>query len=95
METVYKVLLCTVAFATIAPRASATAISGQFEMSGIVTMSNTGFTWTTDAPGNAADLFTLSLGTGSFTPESGQNGVLDLTSKPVRALFPQHLMYTD
>lgn len=62
--------------------ASAAALSGTFNMSGIVTVTTNTITWQTDAPGNAAGMFTLTLGTGSFASENGQNQINSLMNPP-------------
>jgi hypothetical protein len=53
--------------------------TGSFSMSGIVTVTTTNITWETDAPGNAANLFTLTLGAQTFSDEDGQNQIENLT----------------
>ncbi len=69
--------------------AVAAPISGTFQMNGIVTASATTFTWA-GVSGSPADVFTLSLGTGSFAAEDGTNTIHDLNNvtEPVGVLFP-------
>src|SRR5579871_2692067 len=73
----------------LSPVAHAAAISGTFDMSGIVTVTTTQMTWQTDATGNAADLFSLTGGTGSFAAADGQNAVtnLNISTEPVGSTF--------
>lgn len=74
----------------LAATAQAGAISGTFDMSGIVTVTSTSMTWQTDAPGNAPNFFTLTNGAGSFTLADGQNGIanLNIAAEPVGSTFP-------
>jgi hypothetical protein len=73
----------------LAGAAMAAPISGTFQMNGIVTASPTAFTWA-GVGGSPADVFTLSLGTGSFTTENGTNTIHNLnnTTEPVNVPFP-------
>ena len=69
---------------------SAAAISGTYNMSGIVTVTGSTITWQTDAPGNAADLFTLTGATGSFTPFNNTQQTIDnlnIVAEPVGQTF--------
>jgi PEP-CTERM motif len=69
--------------------AVAAPISGTFQMNGIVTATPTAFTWA-GVGGSPADVFSLSLGTGSFTTEDGTNTIQNLnnTTEPVGVPFP-------
>jgi hypothetical protein len=62
-----------------------------FNMSGIVTVTPTTINWNSDVPQpiGAAERFTLTLGTGVFTTENGQNAVhnLNITTQPVGVVF--------
>lgn len=59
---------------------SAAALSGSFNMSGILTATATTNTWNSDLLPNASQMFTLSGGTGSFAGENGQNGVFNMNN---------------
>lgn len=58
-------------------------------MNGIVTATPTAFTWD-GVGGTPADVFSLSLGTGSFTVADGTNAIHNLnnTTEPVDVVFP-------
>jgi hypothetical protein len=60
----------------------AAPISGTFNMSGIVTVTANTITWQSDLIPNAADMFTLTAGAGSFATENGQNTVDNLNTPP-------------
>jgi hypothetical protein len=81
------ILLTIVVFALCIPGSAATL--GTFNMAGIVTVSNDTITWASDALGNAPNMFTLTLGTGIYSTEDGQNQITDLTqaTEPVGTLF--------
>lgn len=70
-------------------KASADALSGTFDMSGIVTITTTTTTWKSDVSPNPADVFTLSGGGGSFGTTDGQNGIspLNTTTEPTGTMF--------
>lgn len=77
---------------------SASAISGTFDMSGIVTATTTTNTWQSDVFPNTADMFTLSAGSGSFVGENGQNTIDNMNSgsEPVGVAFaPQPFIVFD
>jgi len=82
--------MCAVAAMTAATLPAA-AISGTFSMSGLITVSPTTITWASDVSPNAANMFTLSAGTGSFASENGQNGIdnLNIAAEPVGTTFAQ------
>lgn len=65
-------------------------ITGTFSMSGDVTVTATTIDWTSDAMGNAANMFTLTLGSPpSYSTEDGQNGIanLNIAVEPVNSAF--------
>jgi hypothetical protein len=86
-KTSRLILLTTVVLALCIPGSAATV--GTFNMSGIITVTSSTITWQTDATGNAADLFTLTGGTGIYSTEDGQNAIADLNngSEPVGTTF--------
>lgn len=77
--------------AVCAVAASASTISGTFQMSGLITVTTNTITWNSDASGNASDMFTFSNGTGSFAgvPNSTQESIvnLDTGTEPVASTF--------
>ena len=81
------ILLTAVVLAMCIPGSAATL--GTFTMTGIVTVSANSITWASDLPPNLADQFTLSLGTGIYATENGQNHVSNLSSatEPVGTTF--------
>ena len=66
----------------------AAPISGTFQMNGIVTAFPTAFTWAA-VSGSPNDVFSLSLGTGSFATENGTNAIHNLNNatEPVGVNF--------
>ena len=68
--------------------AIAAPITGTFQMNGVVTATATTITWD-GVNGTTPDVFTLSLGTGSFASEDGTNTINNLndTSQPVGSMF--------
>jgi hypothetical protein len=68
---------------------SASALSGTFDMSGIISVTSSTISWTSDLSPFAPQTFTLTAGTGSFSAEDGQNGVADLNiaTEPVGTSF--------
>jgi hypothetical protein len=68
---------------------SASALSGTFNMSGDITVTSTTISWTSDMAPHTPEMFTLSVGAGSFSTEDGQNGVsdLDISTAPVGTVF--------
>jgi PEP-CTERM motif len=62
--------------------ASATPLSGTFNMSGTFTASSTGLTWQSDVSPFPLDAFTLSGGTGSFATEGGTNFIANVSTPP-------------
>jgi len=69
-------LLCGVQAAMAAP-------IGSFAMSGQITVTgNQAITWNSDVSPNTANMFTLSLGTGIYSGENGQNGIANLANPP-------------
>jgi len=71
-----------------ASAAIAAPITGTFQMNGIVTATPTAFTWE-GVSGSPADVFSLSLGTGSDAMEDGTDTIHDLnnTTEPVGVVF--------
>jgi len=68
--------------------ASAATI-GTFSMSGDVTVTPTMMMFNSDAPGNAPNMFSLTLGSGLYAGENGQNGIqnLNIAAEPVGTTF--------
>ena len=87
--------LLLVALSLCVSAAIAAPISGTFQLNGIVTATPTTFTWAAVA-GSPADVFSLSLGTGSFTTEDGTDTIHDLdnTTEPVNTLFSPTILST-
>ncbi len=86
----YKSLFA-VAFAALCCINASAGVSGQFDMSGIVTATTTTITWKSDASGNTADFFTLTLPSGSFLalPSGSQEVIHNLNTsfEPVGVTF--------
>jgi hypothetical protein len=68
---------------------SASALSGTFDMSGIISVTSSTISWTSDLSPFTPETFSLTAGTGSFSSEDGQNGVSDLNiaTAPVGTVF--------
>ncbi len=68
---------------------SAAALSGTFNLSGILTATTTANTWNSDQAPNLSQMFTLSGGTGSFATENGQDMIdnMNNTTEPVGSTF--------
>jgi hypothetical protein len=68
---------------------SASALSGTFDMSGIITVSSSTISWTSDLSPFLPEMFSLTTGTGAFASEVGQNGISDLdsSSEPIGTTF--------
>lgn len=74
-----KLLTCAaLLFLGLAQCVSAAAISGTFDMSGIITVTTTTIDWNSDVSPNTAQFFTLSGGSGSFATANGQTAIDDL-----------------
>jgi len=76
--------------------AMATSI-GSFAMSGQITITgNSTISWNSDVSPFIANMFTLSLGTGIYSGEDGQNGIATLTNPPdvVGSVFTPELFIT-
>jgi len=70
---------------------------GTFSMSGSITVNGfSSITWNSDlGPGFAANMFTLTAGTGIYSTEDGQNGIANLTNPPeVVGSFPEMAFIT-
>jgi hypothetical protein len=70
-------LLCGVQAAVAGPIVGTFAMSGQITVTGNSTIS-----WNSDLSPFTANMFTLSLGTGIYSGENGQNGITTLTNPP-------------
>ena len=69
-------ILCVAQFASA-------ATLGTFSMGGIITVdANSTISWTDENSPNNPNLFTLSLGTGIYAVEDGDNGIANLTNPP-------------
>jgi hypothetical protein len=68
---------------------SASALSGTFDMSGTITVTGTNISWTSDLSPFLPEMFSLTVGTGSFAGAEGQNGISDLNiaSEPIGTTF--------
>ncbi len=86
MKLILPLFLASLLCASIA---MASPLTGTFQMNGVVTATSTAFTWT-GVNGTTPNMFTLSLGTGTFAGEDGQNNIQDLnsTTEPVGTTFP-------
>jgi len=70
-------LLCGVQAAVAGPIVGTFAMSGQITVAGNSTIS-----WNSDVSPFTANMFTLSVGTGLYSGENGQNGIATLTNPP-------------
>jgi len=84
-----RFLCATTVLVAMGSVASATPISGTFNMSGTVTVTATTMTWNSDVSPFAPGMFTLSSGAGSFAGADGQNAIdaLNISTEPVGAAF--------
>jgi len=65
----------------------ATPLTGTFNMSGVVTATATGINFYSDQLGSAANEFTITGGTGSFTGLSGSESIQSIANETVNTVF--------